>query len=122
FALQADGYVVSGAAGVVNMTTGRTTTKLKADIREMVRDDMNKLLTDTKNIEPHKLPAVAYHAYESFVLKWGIELTGWTEAHVINPGDITSSVALGRLHAALKSGDCYWRELTPAEWKSRKDD
>ncbi|KAG2070063.1 hypothetical protein BDR04DRAFT_982872, partial [Suillus decipiens] len=118
FALQADGYVVSGAAGVVNMTTGHTTTKLKGDIWEMVHDGMNKLLTDAKNIKPHKLPAVAYNAYESFMLKWGIELSGWTEASVINPGNITSTVALCHLHAALKSGDCYWHELMPAEWKS----
>ncbi|KAG1779317.1 hypothetical protein EV702DRAFT_952308, partial [Suillus placidus] len=121
FALQADGYVVSGAARVVNMTTGHTTTKLKADMREMVCDGMNKLLTNAKNIEPHKLPAVAYNSYESFIAKWGIELTGWTEARVVNPGNITSSVALGRLHAALKSSDCYWHELMPTEWKSQKD-
>ncbi|KAG2352170.1 hypothetical protein BDR07DRAFT_1236960, partial [Suillus spraguei] len=63
------------------------------------------------------LPAVTYNAHESFVLKWGIELTGWTEARVVNPGDITSSVALGCLHTTLKSGDCYWHELTSAEWK-----
>lgn len=71
---------------------------------------------------PDDLPAVAYNGYDAFVVKWGIELTGWTEAQVTNPRNITSSVALSRLHSALKDGDCHWRTLSSSELKLKAEE
>ncbi|KAG1724939.1 uncharacterized protein EDB91DRAFT_1087291 [Suillus paluster] len=118
-ALQTDAYVVSGASGVIRMTTGRKMTKLKAEIREMFF--LDKILTEMA-VLPDDLPAVAYNSYDAFVVKWGIELTGWTEAQVTNPGNITSSVTLSHLHSALKDGDCHWCTLSSSELKSKAEE
>lgn len=67
------------------------------------------------------MPQVAYHNHERFIRAWGIELVGWTEGAITNPGEISSSVALRRLHNALKVGLCYWRELTDEELATRKE-
>ncbi|KAG0693659.1 hypothetical protein DFH29DRAFT_769425, partial [Suillus ampliporus] len=77
------------------------------------------ILTKEKGVLPENIPSVAYNTYEAFVIKWGVELAGWTEGEVTNPGNITSSIRLAQLHAALKSGDCYWQILTPAELKAK---
>jgi len=40
--MQTDAYIASGAAGVVKMTTGRSATKLRTQVREMIRIGMRK--------------------------------------------------------------------------------
>ncbi|KAG1780911.1 hypothetical protein EV702DRAFT_926621, partial [Suillus placidus] len=120
-ALQTDAYVVSGTSGIVRMMTGQKMTELKAEIREMVHDGMNKILTEME-VLPDDLLAIAYNGYDTFVVKWGIELTGWTKAQVTNPGNITSSVALSRLHSALKDEDYHWCMLTSSELKLKAEE
>jgi hypothetical protein len=40
--MQTDAYIASGAAGVVKMTTGRSATKLRTQVQEMIRIGMHK--------------------------------------------------------------------------------
>ncbi|KAG2121454.1 hypothetical protein DEU56DRAFT_718750, partial [Suillus clintonianus] len=119
--MQIDAYIASGAAGVIKMTTGRNTTKLRGQVREMIRVGMHEILTKNRGVSEDSVPSVAYNSYDAFVVKWGVELSGWTEGEVRNPGNITSSVGLARLHAALKNNECYWRELTQDEWEAKKE-
>ncbi|KAG2087518.1 uncharacterized protein F5147DRAFT_527619, partial [Suillus discolor] len=119
--MQTDAYIASGAAGVVKITTGRSATKLRAQIREVIRVGMHEILTKKRGVSEDSVPSVAYNSYDAFIVKWGVELSGWTEGEVRNPGTITSSIGLARLHAALKNNECYWHELTPDEWEEKKE-
>jgi hypothetical protein len=82
---------------------------------------IDKILTKKKGVSKDSVPSVAYNSYDAFVVKWGVELSGWTEGEVRNPGTITSSIGLAHLHAALKNEECYWCELTPDEWEAKKE-
>ncbi|KAJ7190069.1 hypothetical protein GGX14DRAFT_580167 [Mycena pura] len=66
-----------------------------------------------------------YHE-ESIVLKYGVELVGWTCERFVNPSELSSSVTvLTTLCDALRDGECKWVKLTPAErrsWKEKWDD
>ncbi|KAG2103698.1 uncharacterized protein F5147DRAFT_554864, partial [Suillus discolor] len=119
--MQTDAYITSGAAGVVKITTGRSATKLRAQIREVIWVGMHKSLYIFFRVSEDSVPSVAYNSYDAFIVKWGVELSGWTEGEVRNPGTITSSIGLAHLHAALKNNECYWRELTPDEWEEKKE-
>ncbi|KAG1774965.1 hypothetical protein EV702DRAFT_1047287 [Suillus placidus] len=105
----------------LSVTSGRKSVDLKAEIREMIRVGMHEILTKERGVSEDDVPAMTYTAYEGFVVKWGVELVGWTEGQVTNPGNITSSIALARLHAALKNHDCDWRVLSADEWEVKKD-
>lgn len=65
---------------------------------------------------------MSYTNYSALVARWGVELAGWTEETVVNPGVIQTACALKRLLDALRKGHCYWRVLTKAEWDQKKDD
>ncbi|KAG2113287.1 hypothetical protein BD769DRAFT_1673829 [Suillus cothurnatus] len=119
--MQTDAYITSGAAGVVKMTTGCSATKLRTQVQEMIQIGMHEILTKKKGVSEDSVPSVAYNSYDAFIVKWGVELSGWTEGEVRNPGTITSSIGLAHLHAALKNEECYWRELTPDEWEAKKE-
>ena len=67
------------------------------------------------------LPQISYAGYEKFVCAHGVELVGFTEEKIVNPGDIKTLPGLTRLFTALQSGDCHWRCLDKDEWESRKD-
>ncbi|KAG2743928.1 hypothetical protein P692DRAFT_20692352, partial [Suillus brevipes Sb2] len=105
--------------GVIKVTSGRKSVDLKAEIREMIRVGMNEILTKDRGVPEDEVPAMAYSAYEGFVVKWGVELAGRTEGQITNPGNITSSIALARLHAALKNHDCDWHVLSAEEWQAK---
>ncbi|KAG1751307.1 uncharacterized protein EDB91DRAFT_1243577 [Suillus paluster] len=93
---------------------------IDAYIADMIRTGMEEVLSKW-GISATKMPQVAYHNHERFVCAWGIELVGWTEGAIINPGEITSSVTLRRLHGAIKDSLCYWHELTDDELAVRKE-
>ncbi|KAG2047751.1 hypothetical protein BDR06DRAFT_866965, partial [Suillus hirtellus] len=118
--MQMDAYVASGAAGIIKVTNGRKSVDLKAEIQEMIQVEMYEILTEEKGMSKDDVPVMAYTAYKSFIIKWGVELAGWTEGKVTNPGNITSSIALARLHAALKNQDCHWCVLSAGEWQEKK--
>ncbi|KAG1728957.1 uncharacterized protein EDB91DRAFT_1085894 [Suillus paluster] len=82
-----DAYVASGAAGVIKVTSGHKSVDLKAEIREMIRIGMYEILTKERGVSEDNVPVMDYTAYEGFV--WGVELAGWTEGQVTNPGNIT---------------------------------
>ncbi|KAG1878885.1 hypothetical protein F4604DRAFT_1580042, partial [Suillus subluteus] len=115
-----DAYIASGVEGVIRTSGARKTTFLKKEIRDMIRTNMEEIL-NKRGVSATEMPQVAYHNHERFICAWGIELVGWTEGAITNPGEITSSVALRRLHNALKDGLCYWRELTNEELTARKE-
>ncbi|KAG0707167.1 hypothetical protein DFH29DRAFT_758999, partial [Suillus ampliporus] len=125
-ALQTDAYVVSGASGVIRMTTSWKTTELKAEIQEMVRDGMYKILTEMAVLSDD-LPAVAVISHISGIHKpFPSARFFWTARPelqtVTNPGNITSLVALSCLHSALKDGDCHWRTLSSSELKLKAEE
>jgi len=53
-----------------------------------------------------------YTNYEALVCKLGIELVGWTEPKICNPGKRMTALSLNRLLNALRQGDCHWVKLT----------
>ncbi|KAG2339087.1 hypothetical protein BDR05DRAFT_892302 [Suillus weaverae] len=118
--MQVDAYMASGAAGVIKVTRGCKSVDLKAEIREMIHVGMREFQCERGILEDN-VPAMAYTTYEGFVVKWGVELVGWTEGQVTNPGIITSSITLACHHAALKNHDCDWHVLSADEWEVKKD-
>jgi hypothetical protein len=67
--------------------------------------------------EPEDVPtSMNYTAYEGLVCKWGVEIIGWTEVEIVNPGQISTALSLQRLAEAWRSGDCYWSALTQEAW------
>ncbi|KAJ7041291.1 hypothetical protein C8F04DRAFT_898607, partial [Mycena alexandri] len=75
------------------------------------------------------------HYEESIVLRYGVQLIGWTPGRVKddksptgwidgpirNISDLSSSLpVLTTLRDALKSGDCKWVKLTQEERKERQ--
>ena len=65
------------------------------------------------------LTQMNYANYRGLIAKWGVELAGWTEEVVVNPGKIQMVAALKRLLNALRKGHCYWRALLKAEWDQK---
>lgn len=74
-------------------------------------------------IKTGELPSqMSYSHYNGLVAKWGVELAGWTEDEIINPGAIQAAGALKRLLDALHKGHCYWRVLTKEQWDEKIDE
>src|ERR1700720_2990905 len=65
-------------------------------------------------------PSMSYTNYKNLVHNNGVELIGWTEATVCNPGTIQTAASLNRLVYALRNGDCYWAPLTADAWEEAK--
>lgn len=58
---------------------------------------------------------------EDIVLNYGIELVGWTYDNFVNPSKLSTSLGpLTTLYDALKSGECKFVKLSPAELKERE--
>lgn len=75
------------------------------------------ILLEKRRILAKDMPSqMSYANYSGLVVKWGVELAGWTEGIVTNPGNIQVASALKRLLDALRKGHCYWRILTQEEW------
>lgn len=60
-----------------------------------------------------------YTNYEVLVCKLGVELIGWTEPKIDNPGKLMTALSLNRLLNALQTGDCHWSKLTETAWAER---
>ncbi|KAJ6464982.1 hypothetical protein C8R45DRAFT_755796, partial [Mycena sanguinolenta] len=60
---------------------------------------------------------MAYVNYvEDIVLKYGIELIGWTPDKWCNPSELTTSLPVLRmLLNAIKNGDCKFQRLSSSE-------
>lgn len=81
------------------------------------------VLTEKRRILPKDVPnQMAYANYSGLVAKWGVEMAGWTEGDIVNPGTIQTSGSLKRLLDALRKGHCYWRVLTQTEWDQKIED
>jgi hypothetical protein len=66
---------------------------------------------------------MAYVQYEEKIVQnYGIKLVGWTAPRLVNPSELSSSLApLQQLVHALKSGACKFIKLSPAEHQERLD-
>ncbi|KAG0705261.1 hypothetical protein DFH29DRAFT_873274 [Suillus ampliporus] len=91
-------------------------------LRKSMVESIDEILTKERGMSEDDMPAMAYAAYEGFIIKWGVELAGWTERQVTNPGNIMSSIALARLHAAQEPAD-EWQAKIDAyqQWISKGD-
>ncbi|KAG1869621.1 hypothetical protein F4604DRAFT_1584223 [Suillus subluteus] len=119
-ALKIDAYITGGLGAVVHVSGERKTTFYRKNIRDMVTFGLYTLLTSMGHNKT-SLPAMAYANYEALVVEWGVELVGWTESQIVNPGDIQSSVHLKSLVTALQSGACCWHQLDEDEWETLKE-
>jgi hypothetical protein len=64
--------------------------------------------------------SMSYTNYKTLVHNYGVELIGWTEVTVCNPGTIQTAASLNRLVYALRNGDCYWAPLSADAWEEVK--
>ncbi|KAG1877271.1 hypothetical protein F4604DRAFT_1530985, partial [Suillus subluteus] len=119
-ALKIDTYITGGLGAVAHVSGERKTTFYRKNIRDMVTSGLYTLLTSMGHNKT-SLPAMAYANYEALVVEWGVELVGWTESQIVNPGDIQSSVRLKSLVTALQSGVCCWHQLDEDEWETHKE-
>jgi hypothetical protein len=61
------------------------------------------------------------HHEESIVLRYGIELVGWTADKFVNPSELSSSLGvLTTLRDALKNGECKWVKLSRDDRRARQ--
>ncbi|KAG2107809.1 hypothetical protein DEU56DRAFT_920550 [Suillus clintonianus] len=97
------------------MTTGRNTTKLRGQVREMIPGWHSGVSEDS-------VPSVAYQLIMTCLRRQmggGIE---WlTEGEVRNPCQHHFVCRTCTSDAALKNDECYWRELTQDEWEAKKE-
>ncbi|OCH84194.1 hypothetical protein OBBRIDRAFT_839892 [Obba rivulosa] len=113
----AEAFAVAGC----DFTSFLHTSKAKADwIKGEIRDKINTMLVEiTGNLKA----IMNYVNYEKdIVLRYGIELQGWTHEKFVNPSDLSMSLPpLEKLHAAIKSGDCpYYNKLEEGSVPQRK--
>ena len=62
-----------------------------------------------------------YVKYQCLVCRYRVDLTGWTEATIGQPGTISSSLALLRLLDVLHTSECHWVLLDDGDWEARKE-
>ncbi|KAJ7889568.1 hypothetical protein B0H14DRAFT_2275383, partial [Mycena olivaceomarginata] len=61
------------------------------------------------------------HYEESIVLRFGVELVGWTADKFVNPSELSSSLgALTTLRNALKNDECKWVKLSHEARQARQ--
>jgi hypothetical protein len=137
--LKIDAFVTAGLPGVIKMSGSKRPVKIKAEIRERVLQGLRECICQTipssngiafaageavmkyRNCEPDDaLTSMSYSNYELLVHNHGIELIGWTEPEICNPGTIQTAISLNRLVSALRNGDCYWAVLTDEAWEAKK--
>ena len=64
--------------------------------------------------------SMSYTNYETLVHNYSIEIIGWMEVTVCNPGTIQTAAGLNRLVYALRNSDCYWVPLSADAWEEAK--
>jgi hypothetical protein len=64
--------------------------------------------------------SMSYTNYKTLVHNYSVELIGWTEVTVCNPGTIQTATSLNRLVYALRNSDCYWALLSADAWEEAK--
>ncbi|KAJ6485504.1 hypothetical protein DFH09DRAFT_1339785 [Mycena vulgaris] len=87
---------------------------LRGEIRDYVLRGLVKI-TEKSDIR------MDYKFYEeSIVVKYGVDLQGWTAERFVSPSELSSSLAvLTTLRDALKDGKCEWVKLGKAAHKAR---
>ncbi|EMD37548.1 hypothetical protein CERSUDRAFT_94550 [Gelatoporia subvermispora B] len=96
------------------------TAKAKADwYKAYIRDKINGMLVEiTKNPKA----AMNYlHFGRDIIIKYSIDLIGWTHDKFANPSDLSTSLPpLQKLKAVLDDGKCFFVKLTPGEREKRE--
>ncbi|KAH9929137.1 hypothetical protein B0H21DRAFT_826223 [Amylocystis lapponica] len=99
-----------------------STSKMKADwMKGEIRDKINTMLV---NITGKKKAQMNYVNYEKeIVLKYGVELHGWTHEKFANPSNLSTSVSpLRILLDAIEQGECRFVRLTATERAAKEKD
>ncbi|EIW80687.1 hypothetical protein CONPUDRAFT_154699 [Coniophora puteana RWD-64-598 SS2] len=118
--LRLDAYVAGGIAQLAAVTGERKTTLLRRIIREQILHRLCKLL-QSRGISREELPAmVEWQNHEGTVIRWGVELVGYPGGVIKNPNDVSSVSLLQQIETAIRTGDCFWRELSDEQWNARK--
>ncbi|KAH9831717.1 uncharacterized protein C8Q71DRAFT_861410 [Rhodofomes roseus] len=89
---------------------------LKAEIRDLIQKQIADLTGNPK-------VRMNYVNFErDFVVKFGIDVTGWTFDKFINPSEMSTSLPpLQKLISALKDGSCRFHRLAEPE-RSRREE
>ncbi|KAJ6591880.1 hypothetical protein B0H10DRAFT_2233197 [Mycena sp. CBHHK59/15] len=97
------------------------TSKQQADfLKREIRDLMKAKLVEATGDENAEMEYVQYE--EKIVHGRGFKLIGWTAPHLVNPSELSSSLApLKQLVHALKTNACRFVKLTPTERQERID-
>ncbi|EGN97528.1 hypothetical protein SERLA73DRAFT_75204 [Serpula lacrymans var. lacrymans S7.3] len=119
-ALKIDGYITSDIGGLLKISGGRKSTQIKSEICDLIKTGLCNILQQERGYNDKDLPLMNYANYKKLVCDHGIELVGWTERKVVNPGQIQTTPALAYLLDALQNGTCFWKVLSEAEWENKR--
>ncbi|KAH9918798.1 uncharacterized protein B0H18DRAFT_1122874 [Fomitopsis serialis] len=116
--LLAEAFVVAGCDWMTFLHTSKDQANfLKTDIRDMVHTALVNITGNPKII-------MNYKSFEhEIVIKYGIDIEGWTPGkdRFINPSDLSDSLPLLRtLHEALESGTCKFIRLSAEQVSARR--
>ncbi|KAJ8455914.1 hypothetical protein ONZ51_g12300 [Trametes cubensis] len=115
-AAQAEAFCIAGC----DFTTIYKTSKDKAEyLKSEIRDKIRTMLCAITG-NPNAVMNYTNHEQE-IVLRYGVELVGWTHSQFTNPSAISTSLPpLRSLLAALESGVCHFRRIPPTELAARQ--
>ncbi|KAJ6455347.1 hypothetical protein C8R45DRAFT_1187918, partial [Mycena sanguinolenta] len=89
-------------------------------LKNEIRDRLLELLATITGNSNIRMDYIYFE--ESIVLKYGIDIVGWTCSRFVNPSDLSSSLSvLTTLRDAIRDGVCKFVKLTPAERKARRE-
>lgn len=107
-------WSIHGKEGILGSSKRKNANVLKHECRHFIQMLLNIILTalneTADNIEMN------YASYDTqIVARYGVRLVGWTYGDkVCNPGEISSTEELRKLHTALINKTCRW-EAVPEE-------
>ncbi|KAF7341569.1 hypothetical protein MSAN_02053800 [Mycena sanguinolenta] len=112
-----EAFAVAGCDAMSLLQNNRQkVTFLKNEIRDRLLD-LLVAITGNPNIRMDYI-----YFEECIVLKYGIDIVGWTCARFVNPSDLSSSLTvLTTLRDAIRDGTCKFVKLTAAERKARRE-
>ncbi|EIW82666.1 hypothetical protein CONPUDRAFT_71410 [Coniophora puteana RWD-64-598 SS2] len=117
--MRLDAYVAGGLAQLATVTGERRGSLLQRVIREQVLYKLRKLLEE-RGVPADQMPnTMEWARYDKLiVLRFGVELVGYPGpgGKVVNPSAIESVTRLAQIEIAVRTGECYWRELSEEEW------
>ncbi|KAJ7753382.1 hypothetical protein DFH07DRAFT_960222 [Mycena maculata] len=114
--LKVEAFCIAGC-DVVNLLR---TSKQKADfLKSGIREGLSEKLVAITGDPNAQMQYVWYE--EDIVHKHSVILVGWTFPEIVNPSELSSSLApLQTLYNAIKNDECKFVKLSPLELQARK--